>query len=153
MRPVPIFITTVVMLASLSGAVKADYYRWTDDKGVTHFTDKPKTPDSQAIDFRRPTVIPIADNNRRRGDRLQGLQPEAQQNSTRSMPDSTAQKGAQRDATQLALQRTCENYANRIDNIESQLRAGGYSASGGNRLRRDRRELTSKRTWECLRKP
>ncbi|MFT4818716.1 MAG: hypothetical protein ACI912_001110 [Marinobacter psychrophilus] len=148
MRPVPISIAVVVMLVSLSGAAKADYYRWTDANGVTHFTDKPKTPGSQAINFRRPTVIPIADNNRRRGDRLQGLQPDTPKNSVQGK----AQKPAQANAAQIAQQKTCENYADRIGNIESRLRAGGYSASRGNRLRRDRRELTSKRTWECLRR-
>jgi len=147
------FITAMVVLAGLSGAAKADYYRWTDAKGVTHFTDKPKTPGSQAIDFRRPTVIPIADNNRRRDDRLQGLQPEAQQSSVRPVSDSDdkTQKSAQSNADQLARQKRCDNYADRIDNIESRLRAGGYSTSRGNRLRRDRRELASKRAWECLR--
>jgi len=152
MRPVPISITAIMVLVSLSGAAKADYYRWTDVNGVTHFTDKPKTPGSQAIDFHAPTVIPIADNNRRRGERLQGLQPEAQQNSPSQISDGKARKGAQSNAAQIAQQKTCENYADRIDNIESRLRAGGYSASGGNRLRRDRRELASKRTWECLRR-
>ena len=151
MRPVPIFITTVVMLASLSGAVKADYYRWIDDNGVTHFTDKPQAPDSQAIEFRRPTVIPIADNNRNRDDRLQGLQPEKLQIPAKPMSDGKAQKTAQSNAAQLARQKTCENYADRIGSIESRLRAGGYSVSQGNRLRRNRRKLTSKRTWECLR--
>jgi len=151
MRPVPISLAAMVVLVSLSGAAKADYYRWTDANGVTHFTDKPKTPGSQAIDFRRPTVIPIADNNRRRGDRLQGLQPEKLQNSASALSDGKAQKGAQSNATQIAQKKTCENYADRIDNIESRLRAGGYSASRGNRLRRDRRELASKRAWECLR--
>ena len=152
MRPVPISITAIMVLVSLSGAAKADYYRWTDANGVTHFTDKPKTPGSQAIDFRRPTVIPIAENNRRRGDRLQGLQPDTQENSASAMSEGKAQTGAQSNAAQIAQQKTCENYADRISNIESRLRAGGYSASSGNRLRRDRRELTSKRTWECLRR-
>jgi hypothetical protein len=148
MRPVPISIAVVVMLVSLSGAAKADYYRWTDANGVTHFTDKPKTPGSQAINFRRPAVIPIADNNRRRGDRLQGLQPDTPKNSVQDK----AQKPAQANAAQIAQQKTCENYVDRIGNIESRLRAGGYSASRGNRLRRDRRELASKRTLECLRR-
>ncbi|MCL1486985.1 DUF4124 domain-containing protein [Marinobacter sp. M3C] len=152
MRPVPISITAMVVLLGLSGAAKADYYRWTDANGVTHFTDKPKTPGSQAIDFRRPTVIPIADNNRRRSDRLQGLQPEAQQSSVRPVSDDKTQKSAQSNVDQLARRKTCDNYADRIDNIESRLRAGGYSASRGNRLRRDRRELASKRVWECLRR-
>ena len=152
MRPVPISLAAMVVLVSLSGAAKADYYRWTDANGVTHFTDKPKTPGSQAIDFRRPTVIPIADNNRRRSDRLQGLQPEAQQSSVRPVSDDKTQKSAQSNVDQLARRKTCDNYADRIDNIESRLRAGGYSASRGNRLRRDRRELASKRVWECLRR-
>jgi hypothetical protein len=151
MRPVPILIAATVVLISLSGAAKADYYRWTDANGVTHFTDKPKTPGSQAIDFRAPTVIPIADNNRRRGDRLQGLQPDTPQNSASATSEGKNQKDVQSNAAQLARQKTCENYADRIGNIESRLRAGGYSASGGNRLRRDRRELASKRAWECLR--
>jgi hypothetical protein len=148
MRPVPISIAVVVMLVSLSGAAKADYYRWTDANGVTHFTDKPKTPGSQAINFRKPTVIPIADNNRRRGDRLQGLQPDTPKNSVQGK----ARKPVQANAAQTAQQKTCENYADRIGNIESRLRAGGYSVSLGNRLRRDRRELASKRAWECLRR-
>lgn len=105
MRPVPISITAMVVLLGLSGAAKADYYRWTDANGVTHFTDKPKTPGSQAIDFRRPTVIPIADNNRRRDDRLQGLQPEKPQNSASPMSDGKAQKAAQSNAAQIAQQK------------------------------------------------
>jgi hypothetical protein len=142
----------MVVLVSLSGVAKADYYRWTDANGVTHFTDKPETPGSQAIDFRAPTVIPIADNNRRRGDRLQGLQPESKQTSPSLMSDKKVRQSAQTNVAELARQKTCESYAVRIDNIESRLRAGGYSASTGNRLRGDRRELTSRRAWECLRR-
>jgi len=152
MRPVPISIAVMVVLASLSGAAKADYYRWTDANGVTHFSDKPKTLGSQAIDFRAPTVISLSDNNRRRGDRLQGFQSDTQQNSASAASEGGAQQGAQSNATPLAQQKACENYADRIGNIESRLRAGGYSVAGGNRLRRDKRELTSKRTWECLRR-
>jgi hypothetical protein len=142
----------MVVLASLSGAAKADYYRWTDANGVTHFSDKPKTLGSQAIDFRAPTVISLSDNNRRRGDRLQGFQSDTQQNSASAASEGGAQQGAQSNATPLAQQKACENYADRIGNIESRLRSGGYSVAGGNRLRRDKRELTSKRTWECLRR-
>jgi hypothetical protein len=151
MRPIPIFTIAVVMFFSLSDATKADYYRWTDVNGVTHFTDKPKIPGSKPIDFRVPVVIPVADNNLRRRDRLQGLQPETQQSSPSPMSGGKAKKRAQNNAAELAQQKICENYADRIDNIESRLRAGGYSTSSGNRLRRNRRELASKRAWECLR--
>lgn len=34
----------VLTLACLSSAVLADVYRWTDDKGVVHYSDKPQTP-------------------------------------------------------------------------------------------------------------
>lgn len=32
---------TVALLASSCGSFAADYYRWTDSKGMTHFSDKP----------------------------------------------------------------------------------------------------------------
>jgi hypothetical protein len=36
-------LTLVALLACSFGAYAADFYRWTDDKGVTHFSDKPPT--------------------------------------------------------------------------------------------------------------
>lgn len=37
-------ILLVLTLACLSSAVLADVYRWTDDKGVVHYSDKPQAP-------------------------------------------------------------------------------------------------------------
>lgn len=34
-------LALAALLASSLGAYAADFYRWTDDKGVTHFSDKP----------------------------------------------------------------------------------------------------------------
>ena len=152
MRPVPIFLSAVVMSIGLQGAVEADYYRWTDSNGVTHFTDQPKTPDSQKAEFREPAVIPMADNNQQRNNRLRSREPETKKSAAQLISDSKTPDSMGSSQEQLAQQKNCENYADRIGSIESQLRAGGYSASTGNRLRRDRRELTSKRAWECLRR-
>jgi hypothetical protein len=142
----------MVVFVSLQGTATADYYRWTDANGMTHFTDQPKTPDSQKVEFRDPTVIPMAGNNQHRGNRLRSLKPKAKRSAVTSISDSKTPSRTGYNSEQMAQQKTCENYADRIDNIESRLRAGGYSASIGNRLRRDRRELTSKRAWECLRR-
>jgi hypothetical protein len=140
------------MLVSLQSAAEAGYYRWTDANGVTHFTDQPKTPGSQKAEFRDPVVIPMADNNQQRNNRLQSREPKAKKSVAKPISDSKTPGSMGSSPEQLAQQKNCENYVDRIDRIESQLRAGGYSASTGNRLRRDRRELTSKRAWECLRR-
>lgn len=153
MRAMSAFISVSALLATLSAGVQAEYYRWTDSNGVTHFTDQPTTAHSKAIDFREPTMIPMAGNNQSRGDRLQGLKPEKRRKgSSGKVAASSAGQNTDSDASQAAQQKNCQNYVERIDNVERRLRAGGYSANTGNRLRRERRELASKRAWECLRR-
>ncbi|HKY92399.1 MAG TPA: DUF4124 domain-containing protein [Nevskiaceae bacterium] len=40
-------VTTVLLLALASATVAAPVYRYVDKDGVTHYTDKPPTPDAQ----------------------------------------------------------------------------------------------------------
>lgn len=44
-------IVTLLIFAVLATAAAADVYRWTDDKGVVHYTDKPPAPGAKPLDL------------------------------------------------------------------------------------------------------
>ena len=44
-------ILIALTLACLSSAVLADVYRWTDDKGVVHYSDKPQAPNDKPVEL------------------------------------------------------------------------------------------------------
>lgn len=44
-------ILIALTLACLSSAAVADVYRWTDDKGVVHYSDKPQAPNDKPAEL------------------------------------------------------------------------------------------------------
>lgn len=136
------------ILLALSAFTNAEVYKWTDENGVVHYGDERPGQDHPRFRFEGYSEIDMSDNipaseaiSREWRD-AQGSEPEKKQSKQRNRAEQEAGKVAAR----------CQSYVDRIDWIDSRLRAGGYSVSQGNRLRAERRELSGKRAWECLRR-
>jgi hypothetical protein len=127
----------------------AEVYTWTDDQGVAHFTDiKPEAREHQTVEIRRPSMIPMRENISR-GERVSTIN--RQTNRSLETSDGGSRKTASRqDARELERKKSrCAGYRERLERIQQKLRAG-YSNDQGNRLRRQRREVSQKLSRECL---
>lgn len=126
------------VLASLVATpVHGGIYTWTDEEGVTHYTDQP------------------------RGEGAEEAAPGGLANSPMEMPEPGTWKPerdqedddggaheAAREREEAVQKRRCRRYEERLEWINEEL-GSGYREPRGNRLRADRRELRSKIFSEC----
>lgn len=143
-RQIAVFVCVVIPAVSA-----AEVYTWIDDQGVAHFTDiKPEDRAHEPVEIRRPSLIPMRENIPR-GERVSTIN--RQINRSLGANGDTARKAAgQREARELKRKEArCDGYRERLKNIQQQLRAG-YSNDQGNRLRRQRRQVSQKLSRECL---
>lgn len=148
-----VVFSALLVCSSLADA--SGLYRWVDENGVTHFSDEEPESGARRVYPSGTSVIPMRENIRTQK-RLESIRrPETSETPKQSTakPSSTGTDWEEYHKKRQAelLQRKCDNYVARIDWIDNRLRAGGYSVSQGNRWRGERRELSSRRAWECLR--
>ncbi|WP_150910835.1 DUF4124 domain-containing protein [Marinobacter halotolerans] len=135
----------LLCLPLLAQPVTAEMYTWTDDQGITHFSDTaPSRHETKAVTLKAPSVIPMA-GNIRQSEKVRGIYRQIRQNRERdkSTRDSVP------DKSKLKAQKQCDKLERRLDKIQSQLRAG-YANDRGNSLRRQRRELSQQHSWQCV---
>jgi uncharacterized protein DUF4124 len=135
----------LLCLPFLALPVTAEMYTWTDDQGITHFSDTaPARHQPEAVTLKAPSVIPMA-GNIRQSEKVRGIYRQMRQNRERdkSSRDSGPDKGRSK------AQKQCDKLERRLDKIQSQLRAG-YANDRGNSLRRQRRELSQQHSWQCV---
>ena len=139
----------VVLLVIPAVATAEKMYTWVDDQGVAHFTDiKPVAREHEHVELRRPSLITMRENITR-GKRVSTINQQV----SRSL-EAGSGGGRTLSNKQKALERErknarCKEYREKLDRIQKQLRAG-YSNDQGNRLRRQRREVSQKLSRECL---
>lgn len=132
-------------LIMLAPPATAEMYTWTDDQGVTHFSDTaPATREAEQVTLGTTSVIPMAENVRQR-EKVSAIHRKVQQSIQRDTPEqrfrtSRETPGAEKQCHRLKL---------RIEKIQQKLRAG-YSNNRGNSLRRQRRELGQRYSRECV---
>ncbi|HKK56283.1 DUF4124 domain-containing protein, partial [Marinobacter sp.] len=117
----------------LAQPAAAEMYTWTDDQGVTHFSDTaPATAKAKTVTPRNASVIPMADNVRQ-SEKVSAIHRKIQQSLQRDTPEQRfrSSEGAP-DA-----EKQCSKLKLRIEKIQQKLRAG-YSGNRGNSLRRQR---------------
>lgn len=80
MSLLPVFrLFAVIILCVVVSPASAGYYKWTDENGVTHFSDEPPGPDGKPVRPNGTTVIPMRDNIRtqKRVEQINNPQPAA----------------------------------------------------------------------------
>jgi hypothetical protein len=143
-----ISLVVVIALAftpSVSQATKL--YKWVDENGVTHFSDEQPETGAQRVTPSGMSVIPMRENIRTQ----RNVENINRSTSTQRQSNTSSSANREKEREKARVQKQCSWYEQRIKWIDNRLRAGGYSVSEGNRLRAERRELSRKRSWECLR--
>ncbi|MCG2580745.1 MAG: DUF4124 domain-containing protein [Marinobacter sp.] len=127
--------------------MSAGVYTWTDADGVVHFSDKqPLSRDHNTVTLTEPSVVPMSENIEQ-GRRVTTINQQVSRSLERSGSDRRS-TGTRKKAD-ARHQKTCDGYRKRLARIQQQLRAG-YSNDRGNRLRRQRREMSQALSRECL---
>lgn len=145
-------IMAALFIASLftylfTSSASAGVYTWTDANGVVHFSDtQPPARNHETVTLSEPSVVPMSENIEQ-GRRVTTINQQVSRSLERSGSDRrSTDTGKKADARH---QKRCKGYRKRLDRIQQQLRAG-YSNDRGNRLRRQRREVSQALSRECL---
>lgn len=138
----------VFLIASLfASSVSAGVYTWTDADGVVHFSDKqPPSREHDTVTLTETSVVPMSENIEQ-GRRVTTINQQLSRSLERS--DSDRRSTGARKKAEARHQKMCGGYRKRLARIQQQLRAG-YSNDRGNRLRRQRREVSQALSRECL---
>ncbi len=138
-----------LFLVTPAVAAAQKMYTWIDDQGVAHFTDiKPSKREHKQVELKSPSLIPMRENITR-GERVSTINQqvsrrlEASDTGPRKVSDEQSVRERERKDAR------CEGYREKLERIQQQLRAG-YSNDQGNRLRRQRREVSQKLSRECM---
>lgn len=144
----PRILAILIVSFVITTGAHADVYTWIDSRGVAHFSDYPpgEIPHKQ-IQVQAPATVPMSENLRQE-ERISGIREEVNSllssSSRPGKPVTSAQERA--DAK---LEKTCGKYRRKLEQIQSNLRAG-YSNDRGNSLRRQRRTMSQKLSRECI---
>lgn len=149
-----VFLSFLLVLSSVVDAGRL--YRWVDDNGVTHFSDEEPESGAERVFPSGMSVIPMRGNIRTQKNVERIKKQESRRSPAPTSPAQVSSNASERKEYEKKREeerqrQLCQGYEERIDWIDSRLRAGNYSVNYGNRLRTERRELSSTRSWECLR--
>lgn len=135
----------VSCLLILAQPATAEMYTWTDDRGVTHFSDiAPAAQEAEQVTLGTTSVIPMA-GNIRQSEKVSAIHRKIQQSFQREAPEQRFSSPRKTSATE----KRCNKLQLRIEKVQQKLRAG-YSNARGNSLRRQRRELGQRYSRECV---
>lgn len=129
-----LIVPTVAILAAMPA--HAEVYTWTDEDGITHYTDKPRE-DGAAEEWANPDLT----NSPMEMPEPGTWEPEREEES------SDDDQAAVREQVS-AQERRCRQYEARLDRINEEL-GRGYREPRGNKLRAKRRKLRSTMFSEC----
>lgn len=139
----------IVLLVIPAVATAEKMYTWVDDQGVAHFTDiKPVAREHEHVELKRPSLIPMRENITR-GKRVSTINQQVSRSLEAGNGGGRTLSNKQKARERERKNARCEEYREKLDRIQKQLRAG-YSNDQGNRLRRQRREVSQKLSRECL---
>lgn len=131
-----ILIAPTLATLALSPAY-AEIYQWTDEDGVTHYTDKPRK-DGADKEWAQPDLT----NSPMEMPEPGTWEPEREEEDGSDDDHQAARKKVS------AQERRCRQYEERLDEINEAL-GRGYQEPRGNKLRAERRELRSTMFSEC----
>lgn len=132
-------------LLILAPPATAEMYTWTDDQGVTHFSDTaPAAQETEQVTLGTSSIIPMA-GNITQSEKVSAIHRQIRQSFRRETSEQPARTRAQISAAE----KRCNKLEQRIEKIQQRLRAG-YSNDRGNSLRRQRRKLSQRYSRDCI---
>ena len=135
----------LLSVLALANTANAELYTWTDDQGNTHFSDRPPASvDAVPVTLSSPSVIPMK-GNIRTGKKVGAIHRQIEQTLAKDRPGPNSSS----IGPSAAEIKQCDKLRQRIERVQQQLRAG-YSNDRGNRLRRQRRELSQTYSRDCM---
>lgn len=143
----PGILAALLSAALFAASASAGVYTWTDADGVVHFSDRqPPARNHQTVTLGETSVVPMSENIEQ-GRRVTTINQQVSRSLER--PESGRSSAGTSEKTKARQQKTCVGYRKRLARIQQQLRAG-YSNDRGNRLRRQRRDVSQALSRECL---
>ena len=114
-RQARIVTTLMVGMLLCSTAIAAKFYRWTDDSGVTHYTQTPPPEGVQSKEVR--TLGPSSDQDAE----LERLQQQRQQAEAVRQRQAKEQADAEQEVTapDQATQERCEQHRKNLDELRN----------------------------------
>ena len=115
-KTVIFYIVMLATLQAISSMAQAEVYRWVDEDGVAHFTDKPKShPDAEKIEIKTDALNKDSNQSQRlkKQRRLLNVIDEERRIKQQEQEKEKQEK--------LARQKKCKNAKNTLD---SYLRSG-----------------------------
>lgn len=126
-----------MLLVLATSPAHAEIYRWTDEDGVTHYTDTPRQGGADK-EWTRPELA----NSPMELPEPGTWEPEREEEDGGDDDRQTAREKVSEK------KRRCRQYEERLDRINEEL-GRGYREPRGNKLRAERRELRSTMFSEC----
>ncbi|MDY6797431.1 MAG: DUF4124 domain-containing protein [Pseudomonadota bacterium] len=137
-----IFLAALLAIVICS-PVNADVYRWVSGDGSVHFSDvPPRDRPYSPVRVRPATSLPMHENLKQ----SEGVERH-RKGVERLLADGSENYATRKKAEEL--EKTCQDYREQLQNIQSQLRAG-YSNDRGNGLRQKRRVVSQAYSRECI---
>ncbi|MDY6815202.1 MAG: DUF4124 domain-containing protein [Pseudomonadota bacterium] len=141
--------TTALLCLLAATPAHAEVYRWTDANGAIHFSDKPpETMPHRELELRNPVTVPMAENLRQ-SRKISATRDEVQTMLSASDTPRKSRSNRQSEDRQDKQAKVCDGYRNKLERIQSRLRAG-YKNDRGNSLREKRRRLSKSYSRECI---
>lgn len=113
---------TLLLLVMLPALASAQIYRWTDENGRVHYSEKPQAPTAERVEV-RPQVMERDAATRDREERLEKLQ-----SARRDEQQQAAEKAAKLRANQV---RQCSQLREHLAQLERGGRFYRPAADGG----------------------
>lgn len=136
-------LLAVVLAVLCYSPAHADVYRWVSGDGSVHFSDvPPRDRPYSSVRVRPTSSLPMQENLKQ----SEGV-ASARADVKRMLADGANNYASRKEAEQL--EERCQDYRDKLDNIQSRLRAG-YSNDRGNGLRRKRRAVSEAYSRECV---
>ncbi len=148
MKIIGIFFATffVSIIPAISPNALAAIYKWVDERGVTHYSDRrnPALANQQTIDDAMPPIHSMEKPSARLTEIHRANADERQQRRERRFKND----GAESEAALAQTRRQCESLEHQVQAIHARLRHG-YREPRGNNLRERRRELQARLNAQC----
>lgn len=142
-------LSASLLTSVFASSASAGVYTWTDADGVVHFSDRqPPARNHHTVTLGETSVVPMSENIEQ-GRRVTTINQQVSRSLEGSNTGQRTMSDKQEARERKRKNARCEGYRGKLERIQKQLRAG-YSNDQGNRLRRQRREVSQKLSRECV---